>query len=389
MSRSTLTLDEATQPCWDAIVVGAGPAGALAAYELARRGVAVLLIEQAALPRPKPCGGCVNAAALEILKRVDDTALRELLQRNAQPLHQLRIAWGNAQATLSIPPAVALSRERLDHQLAEAAVAAGAQLCVRTHAIQSTAADETRTILVHQMGRTAALTARVIVAATGLAPRWLSSEPGISLHVETRSRIGFGAIANDRSDQYHPETVTLACGRGGYVGLARVTDSTLAIAAACVPMFIRQSGGPAAAVSRLLDSCRLPIPRDLDTVPWHGTARLTCRATPPAAHRLLLVGDSAGYIEPFTGEGIAWALASGQAVVDIAQDAIADWHPWLIQRWATRHDTIIGRRGTLARWMRHALNHPRLSRGLIQILSRVPSLANPLITAVNATYAVP
>ncbi len=55
---------------WDAIVIGAGPAGALAARELAGKGVRVLLVEKRRFPRGKVCGGCLNGRALSILDSV-------------------------------------------------------------------------------------------------------------------------------------------------------------------------------------------------------------------------------------------------------------------------------------------------------------------------------
>ena len=54
---------------FDALVIGAGPAGAVAARELARRGASVLLVDKSRFPRPKVCGCCVNGAAVGTLKR--------------------------------------------------------------------------------------------------------------------------------------------------------------------------------------------------------------------------------------------------------------------------------------------------------------------------------
>src|SRR5437762_947004 len=56
----TLTLADAERRVWDVVVVGAGPAGAAAARELARRSVSVLLVDKAVFPRWKVCGSCLN-----------------------------------------------------------------------------------------------------------------------------------------------------------------------------------------------------------------------------------------------------------------------------------------------------------------------------------------
>src|SRR5262249_26661731 len=67
---ATLTLEEAARRSWHALVVGAGPAGATAARELARRGLDVLLVDRAAFPRWKVCGCCLNGNALATLAHV-------------------------------------------------------------------------------------------------------------------------------------------------------------------------------------------------------------------------------------------------------------------------------------------------------------------------------
>ncbi|HEY7428386.1 MAG TPA: FAD-dependent oxidoreductase, partial [Gemmataceae bacterium] len=65
---ATTGLEEASRRTWDVVVVGAGPAGAMAAHELARRGCAVLLVDRAAFPRWKVCGCCLNGHALVTLQ---------------------------------------------------------------------------------------------------------------------------------------------------------------------------------------------------------------------------------------------------------------------------------------------------------------------------------
>ncbi len=60
---------------WDVVVVGAGPAGTMAAREAARLGCSVLLVDKASWPRPKVCGCCLNETALSVLEEVDLTDL--------------------------------------------------------------------------------------------------------------------------------------------------------------------------------------------------------------------------------------------------------------------------------------------------------------------------
>lgn len=86
---------------WDAVVVGAGPAGSVTARELARRGRRVLLVDKATFPRAKVCGCCLNRASLAAL---DAVGLGDLPARlGAVPLDRVKLAAGRATVELNLP----------------------------------------------------------------------------------------------------------------------------------------------------------------------------------------------------------------------------------------------------------------------------------------------
>ncbi|NLG41988.1 MAG: FAD-dependent oxidoreductase, partial [Phycisphaerae bacterium] len=117
---------------WDAVVIGAGPAGAMAALRLARQGARVLLVEKHRFPRPKVCGCCLNAAALELLA---ECGLADLTSRaGAQRLSAIELGVAGKTARLGLPTGAALSRERLDALLVGEAIAAGASFLPATAA---------------------------------------------------------------------------------------------------------------------------------------------------------------------------------------------------------------------------------------------------------------
>jgi menaquinone-9 beta-reductase len=89
--------------------------------------------------------------------------------------------------------------------------------------------------------------------------------------------------------------------------LTRVEHEKLNIAAAVDAMALR-SEGPLITVEKILRSCRLPVPDGLRNVKWAGTLPLTRTSRMVAARRLFTIGDSASYVEPFTGEGMSWAI---------------------------------------------------------------------------------
>jgi len=69
-SLANITITDAKKEKWEAVVVGAGPAGASAAYFLSKLGYKVLLIEAAKLPRPKACGDGIGPRAVAFLERL-------------------------------------------------------------------------------------------------------------------------------------------------------------------------------------------------------------------------------------------------------------------------------------------------------------------------------
>ncbi len=103
----------------------------------------------------------------------------------------------------------------------------------------------------------------------------------------------------------------MAVGKDGYVGLVRLRDGSLHLAAALRPGPCARPAGRASAASVLLAAAGFPAIDGLASARWQGTPDSTRRTRPLADARVFVLGDAAGYVEPFTGEGIAWALASG------------------------------------------------------------------------------
>lgn len=88
------------QQKWDAIVIGAGPAGAFCAFQLASAGKKVLLLDKAHFPRPKVCGCCLNQSAYRVLQRAGLDGI--FVSNGAVPLSSLELFDGAASATMQI-----------------------------------------------------------------------------------------------------------------------------------------------------------------------------------------------------------------------------------------------------------------------------------------------
>ena len=374
----TLSLAAAARH-WDVIVVGAGPAGSLTAGLLARTGLAVLLVEQANLPRGKVCGCCLNGSALNTLAAA---GLGDLAAAcGAVPLTRLRLAASGGMAEVALT-GVALSREALDVALARAAVTAGAHFLPRTRAALGGVVDGGRTLLLHQGDATTETRAAVVVAADGLGGKLLARAGVAEAPPDCGARLGAGVVLDQGPAFYEPGIVFMACGAGGYVGLVRLEDGRLDLAAALDAAVVR--GGVGGAACRVLQAAGFPVPAGLATAPWRGTMPLTRRARRLAAlERIFIVGDAAGYVEPFTGEGMAWALAGGAALAPLAARAARAWDPALEEQWAARYARVVVARQGVCRAAAAVLRRPWLTATVVGLLRLVPSLAAPVVRRLN------
>ena len=383
---ATIALEEAARRTWPAVVVGAGPAGATAARELARRGVAVLLVDRAAFPRWKVCGCCLNGRAMALLTAAGLGGLAAM--RGSIPLKRLCLASKGRMARVPLFGGAALSREAFDVALIQAAVEASVSFLPETRAILpekdtgSRDCDGSRRVRLHQGAKSAEVSARVVIAADGLAGQLLARTK-TAAPAETGARIGAGTTTSDAPDFYQPGVVYMTCGAGGYTGMVRLEDGRLDVAAAFDAAEVRAAGGPGAAAVRLLQEAGWPVPKALDELPWRGTPPLTRQSRHVAAERLFVVGDAAGYVEPFTGEGMAWALASGTAAAPIAARGAEQWRPELIRQWTLAHRRVITRRQSVCRAAAAVLRRPWLTHLTVRLLRRAPLLAAPVIGCLN------
>lgn len=390
---ATISAESLNGSIWDAVVVGAGPAGGMAASLLARVNLKVLLVEAKPFPRHKVCGGCLNQRALHYLDQLNVTdALRA---DGAVRLNAFHLRCGNRSVTWETPELWAASRFLLDQTLARQAIKDGADFLPSTKA-RVVPYDESspeprpyrEVVLHHPQGERQSVLSRVVICGDGISHSSLRETDAAHLqsHIEKNSRIGIGAIIDDDSSAYPRDLLTMAVGRAGYVGLTRVERGRLNIAAAVDPHEM-QHGKPAAdVIAEILDECRLPIPAGALAAHWMGTPLLTRSTQQPSDYRLFLIGDATGYVEPFTGEGMAWALASAAAVVPFAVAARSGWTNRLSQEWKTALRRNVVSRQWICRWLAKLLRHPRmagLALGACRIVPIVPRMAMSYINRTN------
>ena len=175
----------------------------------------------------------------------------------------------------------------------------------------------------------------------------------------------------------------MAVGRSGYCGVVRLDRGRLNLAAAVDPDCLKRKSTPAAAVAELLLQAGLGLPSSFETGEWFGTAPLTRVSSSVAGERLLLLGDAAGYVEPFTGEGIAWALSLGAAVASVVKRGVADWDNSLERDWTECVRRRVLSRQWFCRRIASLLRHPWGVRCALAVLARAPSLATPILNRVS------
>jgi flavin-dependent dehydrogenase len=362
---------------WDAVVVGAGPAGSLTAHQLRRAGLSVLLVDRQPFPRRKVCGACLSGGAQQILAEV---GLEGLLQRlDPVPLLSLSLCGWGKTAHLPLDGAAALSRSALDQALVEAAVECGVVFLHGARARIGPADAANRRVSLRLQGTTVEVTTRVVVAADGLGGGLLADSRGPNGQgISPTSRVGLGGVFREAPESYAPGVIYMALGEAGYVGLVRQEDGHLNVAAALEPSILRSSS-PQAVVAALLRQAGLPCLGEGPSTPWKGTPALTRSPPVPGAERVLAVGDSAGYVEPFTGEGICWALDSARAVAPFAVQAAEAWDGELLLSWQESRRRRLASAQRLCRAVSWTLRRPTLTRSTLRLLEAFPAVASPFL----------
>ncbi len=392
---------------WDAIVIGAGPAGSVAARQLALSGRRVLLLDKKRFPRRKVCGACLNHSAVTLLEQI---GLGDVVRECRGPeIQRFDLRAASRRLSLPLPTGRAISRAALDQRLVEAAILAGVTFQDGVVATVGNPIEDRRIVECWRAGgvsppvdetvidpnSTGGLTpparqkvfAKVVLAADGLGHPSLCGLADVREQVAEHSRLGAGCEVTDFPAEYAPGVIHMAVGRGGYVGLVRVESGALNIAAAFDSRLVRDAGGPARAAATVLAQAGFPAIPALVEAEWLGTPVLTRSTTPVAAERLFVLGDAAGYVEPFTGEGIGWALASSVALAPIADQACEGWQPVLAKAWSREHARIVRRRQRTCRMLAAILKSPTYVRLAMFLLPKMPSLLRPIVHGVSLPWS--
>ena len=316
----------------DVLIVGGGPAGASTAFQLARRGVRVRVLERARFPRAKACAECLSPQASRVLE--DMGVLRELETRGVW-LRGMTVRAPNGvsaqgdYATHAVhgfhDRGLAIRRELLDAALLRRACDAGADVtedCRVTDVLRDNHGSVCG-VTVLDSGGSRAMRAPIVVAADGLRSV-VARRLGLARTAAWPRRISL--VAHYRGVGDVTDYVEMHVERDGFVGIADVGEGVTTVAAVFpVRRAAEMSRDRSAFLDRWLASKRQlagrfqRARRDAGASAIGPFASHARRAWHPGA---LLVGDAADFYDPFTGEGIYAALRGGELAAAAVTQAL-------------------------------------------------------------------
>jgi len=312
---------------WDAIVVGAGPAGAATALLLSRGGARVLLLDRARFPRHKPCSEYLSPATTAILGRLD--GVLEAVERAPHAkVYGMKVVAPSGAAMcgrLAGAYSFALSRATFDTILLRAGARAGAVVRESTR-VQDLLWDGRAVAGVVARagdGKRETWRARVVVGADGLRSV-VARRLGL-LRASAPRRVAFTAhVAHVAGVDGVGE---LHVGDTGYVGLGPVGEGVTTVALV-VPLRSVRAGGTDYRAGLFAQLERFPglagrfDPRQLVRAVL-ATGPFAQWAERPCVAGALLVGDAADFFDPFTGQGIYAALRGAELAAAALLPALA------------------------------------------------------------------
>jgi len=385
----------ANHDTFDAIVIGAGVAGTLSALLCARRGHRVLLVDRQKFPRSKVCGCCLNGRAQEVLKSAGlgaGLARLKPISTTAMRVHQSR-----KSLLVTMPGGLAVSRFALDQWLISEAVQAGAEFQEDTTASVAPLTNASpnqsrlnsppfRTVDLESNGRRWQVHGRNVLVCDGLSHPSLSRLEGFESIARPGARIGLGAMfPRSSADAWIPtDEIQMVVGPDGYVGIVEVEDGQLNLAAAVLPSALQSRRTPLQVLTSLFECNGLPVPSHLPQAVIRGTVPLTRKSRRISEERLFVLGDATGYVEPFTGEGMAWAMTASMLAAPLVEECIKDgWVSTIEDRFQQTFEKAIIREQGICRLMSTVVGNPLLLKMTMSTFRLMPWAARSLVARVN------
>lgn len=357
----------------DVLIVGAGPAGAVAGAILARAGARVRIVDRAAFPRPKLCGDTVNPGTLARLRALD---LAHGIEERSLRVDGMRVT-GERGVVIDgrYPRGVsgrAITRRDLDWLLLQQAIAAGCQFDPGVAVRRAIVAEQARArsvggAVIGGDGHESSIGARVTLAADGRHST-IAFALGLGFHPPRPRRWAIGAYFENFMPSGSDPGLTLSFGemhvrRSHYIGIAPVPGGLTNV---CV---VKPSGpgdaalgDPAGFLTRALAAD--PLLRDRAAgATLIGSPVVLGPLAVEVRHEeidgLLLAGDAAGFIDPMTGDGLRFATHGAELAAAAALRALAHGWTGVHDQLAAERRRAFGGKWRFNRALRSLVGSPR------------------------------
>jgi flavin-dependent dehydrogenase len=351
------------------VIVGAAPAGSVAALVLARAGHHVALLDRAAFPRVKICGNCINPTAWSLWHRLGLTESYSALPH--QELKGFAIHSDGRTIYEQDFPALqrgprAIARDVLDDWLRRQAQEAGAEffpettvtsLDAATGRVQTTRGEFSGQLIFGADGRNS-----LVARQSGLMP-----SPRRCHRVAWQTSIAAPADLGTRVHMHLFEE--------GYFGYCRysATQAVISMVLNC-----RRTQDPLVLARRIF-----PLLGEQNWLRMNPITRAPART---GKDRVWLLGDAARVVEPFTGEGITFALSTGLLAAESALTALAQENLAAgLAHYAHSHRQLYRRRAWVNTLLRWTLTTPSRPVRLLRKVNLLPGLVSFLSRRVHAT----
>jgi len=375
---------------FDIAIVGAGPAGSSTAITLAQHGYRVALIDRAIFPRDKLCGDFLNPISWPILDALDVSD--DVRARPHTKISTFRMSAASGVEAISALPVqgprrfgLGLRRFHLDQVLLERAKRCGVSV---QEGVKLTSLDRDGRgwrLDIHQGGKRSLARAKFLVGADG-RNSWVARQLGVLSHrPQPSSAVGFEIqLKHVRAVRHSVEIHQFA---GGYAGLVRVGEHTVNLCFTVRRSQLDRARSFEQLRQHLLGTNPLLQARLVNAEP---ASRL--RSVWPVyfpqrrcfGAGFLLVGDAARVTEPVTGEGIFFALKSGQLAAATIAAALreGDLSPARLRQYEGACRTEFRARLRLNALMRRLMYRPKLLSLAIRLVASRKPLLEPLVNAV-------
>ena len=379
---------------FDAVIIGAGPAGTATALFLAKQGYRVVVLDQAEFPRDKVCGEFISPAADAIFAELGVLALLEA--QSSLRLNGVYIsAYGKSEVCVDYPPmpgrtgrvtSLSVPRMVLDNVLLQQARRMGAEVRER-HKVHDLLFHDGRVVGVKGWdGQKIPFTlkARVVVDAGG---RNCVSIRRLNLRQAAKGSGKIALAAHWRGARFRenycymhvspPGYTGIASVGGGSVNVVLVVDSRLLEGRDSEEFYLRAVLGNPRRRQLLADAAPAEKPRTVESLAYSVKS--------PACGGLALVGDAMGFIDPFTGEGIYLSLRSAQMAAQTVDSAFktSDFSRRRFAGYEAVRRAEFHKKFVLSRTLQQLIYKPRLCVRVVKILAENPSLAERLVGVIG------